>query len=186
MNDCFRQLVPTGGFTWQRNNTIAATNTTPASTTTTMSRLDMILVTASKASMCTKAEVDWTSVESDHAGVQIWLDICKKAPRGPGLFKVNGSLLEDPLKLMQAKAQIDTMMQQLDPTWNPHQKLEFFKLCVRTTLSQIGQITSSIEKQELLLLETTLGNLYHWKEEIVMAPPGPAVNGLYIYFFAAF
>ena len=50
-------------------------------------------------------------------------------------------LLEDPLKLIQAKAQIDTMMQQLDPTWNPHQKLEFFKLCVRTTLSQIGQIT---------------------------------------------
>ena len=68
----------------------------------------------------------------------------KKAPRGPGLFKVNGSLLEDPFKLIQAKAQIDTMMQQLDPTWNPHQKLEFFKLCVRTTLSQIGQITSSI------------------------------------------
>ena len=32
------------------------------------------------------------------------------------------------------------MMQQLDPTWNPHQKLEFFKLCIRTTLSQIGQI----------------------------------------------
>ena len=40
-------------------------------TTTTMSRLDMILVTASKLSMCTKAEVDWTKVDSDHAGVQI-------------------------------------------------------------------------------------------------------------------
>ena len=64
----------------------------------------MILVTASKANMCTKAEVYWTMVDSDHAGVQIWLD--KKAPRGPGLFKVNGSLLEDPLKLEQAKAQI--------------------------------------------------------------------------------
>ena len=94
---------------------------------------------------------------------------------------MNGSLLEDPLKLMQAKAQIDTMMQQLDPTWNPHQKLEFFKLCVRTTLSQIGQITSSLEKQELLLSETTLGNRYLWKEEIVMAPPGQAANGLIIY-----
>ena len=45
-------------------------------------------------------------------GVQIWLDICKKAPRGSGLFKVNGSLPADPLKLMQAKAQTDTMMQQ--------------------------------------------------------------------------
>ena len=83
-----------------------------------MSRLDMILVTASKASMCTKAEVDWAKVDSDHAGVQIWFNICKKAPRGPGLFKVNGSLLEDPLKLIQAKAQIDKMMKQLDPTWN--------------------------------------------------------------------
>ena len=35
--------------------------------------------------------------------------------------------------------------------------------------------------QQLLLLETTLGNLYHLKEEIVMAPPGQAANGLMIY-----
>ncbi len=72
-------------------------------------------------------------------------------------------------------------MQQVDIAWNPHQKLEFFKLCVRTTLSQMGQITSSMEKQELLLLETTLGNLYQWKEEIVMAPPSQTPNGLMIY-----
>ena len=40
--------------------------------------------------------------------------------------------------------------------------------------------TSSMEKQELLLLETTLGNLHRCKEEIVMAPPAPgrAANGL--------
>ncbi len=62
-------------------------------------------------------------VYSDHAGVQIWLEILKKAPRGPGLFKLNGSLVEDPLKLAQAKTQIDTMMQQADITWNPNQKL---------------------------------------------------------------
>ena len=36
LKDCFRELVPTGGFTWQRNNTIVATNTTSASTTTTI------------------------------------------------------------------------------------------------------------------------------------------------------
>ena len=35
--------------------------------------------------MCTRAEVDWTKVDSDHAGVQILLDNCKKAPGGPGL-----------------------------------------------------------------------------------------------------
>ena len=32
---------------------------------------------------------------SDHAEVQIWLDICKKS--SIGLFKVNGSLLADPV-----------------------------------------------------------------------------------------
>ena len=86
LKDCLRELVPTGGFTWQRNNTTVATGTTHASTTTTMSRLDMILVTASKASMCTKAEVDWTKVDSDHAGVQIWLDIFTRTPN----FELDG------------------------------------------------------------------------------------------------
>ena len=38
LKDCFREMVLTGGFTWQRNNTIAATDTTPAHTTTTMSK----------------------------------------------------------------------------------------------------------------------------------------------------
>ena len=59
-------------------------------------------------------------------------------PRGPGLFKVDGSYASnaDPKKQIQAKAR----KTQLDPTWNPHQKLKFLKLCVRTTPSQIGQI----------------------------------------------
>ena len=30
---------------------------------------DMILVTASKANMCTRTEIDWTKVDSDHTGV---------------------------------------------------------------------------------------------------------------------
>ena len=94
----------------------------------------------------------------------------------PGLFKANGSLLDDPLKLIEA--QIDTMMQQLKPTWNSHQKLEFFKICVRTTLAGMGQIASSLEKRALIMLETALGNLCNWKEEIVMAAPVQAVNGM--------
>ena len=46
------------------------------------------------------------------------------------------------------------------------------------TLALIGQITSSLEKQELIMLETTLANLYNWKEEIAMAPPIQATNGM--------
>ena len=63
MNDCYRELIPTGGFTWQRQNI--------------MSRLDMILVSSGKAVMCTGAEVDWNLIDSDHAGVKLWLDVRK-------------------------------------------------------------------------------------------------------------
>ena len=39
------------------------------------------------------------------------------------------------------------MMQQMDPTWHPHMKLEYFKTCVRLTMMTLGQMTSSVEKQ---------------------------------------
>ena len=42
-----------------------------------------------------------------------------------------------------------------------------------TTLSQIGQITSSMEKQELVQLETIITNLYNYKEHIVLNPNMP-------------
>jgi hypothetical protein len=110
-----------------------------------MPRLDMVFVSSGKATMCTKTLVDRNLTDSDHAGVRIWLDICEKQPRGPGLFKVNGSLLEDPAKLLWSNENINTVMQQLDPTWNPHLQLDFFKVCVRSTLLQLGQMTSSLE-----------------------------------------
>ena len=42
-----------------------------------MSKLDMILVSSGKASLCTGAEVDWNMIDSDHAGVKLWLDVRK-------------------------------------------------------------------------------------------------------------
>ena len=63
LNDCYRELIPTGGFTWQRQNI--------------MSRLDMILVSSGKATKCTGAEVDWNLIDSDHAGVKLWLEVRK-------------------------------------------------------------------------------------------------------------
>ena len=66
---------------------------------------------------------------------------------------------------MERQTQIENEREtQLDSTWNPHLKMEFHKICVRTTLAQIGQIISSLEKQELKMLETTLANLHNWEE----------------------
>ncbi len=67
-----------------------------------------------------------------------------------GLFKGNGSIQEDPAKLLWANEKINTMMQQLDYRWNTHLQLEFFNVYVRSTLSQLGQTKSSLEEQELI------------------------------------
>ena len=51
------------------------------------------------------------------------------------------------------------------------------------TLSErLHIILSSAHKngQIITMLETTLGNLYHWKELLVMAPPVQAVNRMMI------
>jgi hypothetical protein len=59
-------------------------------------------------------------------------------------------------------------MQHLDATWNLHLQWKFFKVCVRSNLSKLGQITSAPEAQELNELETTLTNLYNYKEQIIL------------------
>ena len=71
--------------------------------------------------------------------VKVWLDVRKLNKRGPGLFKVNSSLLENPNILQKANEQINTMMQQMDASWNPRLKLEYFKVCVRSTMMAMGQ-----------------------------------------------
>ena len=46
---------------------------------------------------------DWNLIDSDHAGVKLWLDVRKITKRGSGLFKVNGSLLENPISLQRSE-----------------------------------------------------------------------------------
>jgi exonuclease III len=53
IRDCYREITPTGGFTWQRGNI--------------MSRLDS---SSSKCARCTTTKVDQNIVDSDHAGVR--------------------------------------------------------------------------------------------------------------------
>ena len=68
---------------------------------------------------------------------------------------MNGSLLENPINLQKANDEINTMMQQMDPTWHPHMKLEYFKPCVRTTMQALGHVTKFDLKQKLVALYLT-------------------------------
>ena len=47
-----------------------------------MFRLNMILARSGKEAMCTEMEIDWNLVNSDNAGVRMWLDVIKIGPQG--------------------------------------------------------------------------------------------------------
>jgi hypothetical protein len=67
--------------------------------------------------------------------------------KGPGIVKVNTAILDDPLVVKQLEEEIISMMSQTDSTWNPHTKLEFLKVAIRsvfyTKVSEIRKVLSS-------------------------------------------
>ena len=72
---------------------------------------------------------------------------------GPGLTRVNSVLLDDPLKLTAVIADLNVMMEQVPIEWDPHQRLEFFKMAIRTTMADAvgrdrGELRRSISEIE--------------------------------------
>ena len=70
---------------------------------------------------------------------------------GPGLTRVNSVLLKDPLKLAAVTADISVMLEQIPHEWDPHQRLEFFKMAIRTTMADAvgrdrGELRRSIKR----------------------------------------
>jgi exonuclease III len=120
LEDSYRAMHKDGGYTWRRRNCY--------------SRLDYICISSNLLGALERAEQDWSFENSDHAAVKITLKI-NTLTRGPGIPRVNTKILEDPKMLKQIEDEINIMMNQTDQSWNPHSKLEFFKVAVRSVLS---------------------------------------------------
>jgi hypothetical protein len=82
-----------------------------------------------------KAKIEWAFEKSDHAAVKITLVQESEPRRGPGITKVNTRILEDPKVAADVEKEIEEMMKQTDNTWNPHAKLEFLKVAIRSTIA---------------------------------------------------
>jgi exonuclease III len=121
LSDAYRYLHPTEGFTWKRGIIY--------------SRLDYVFVSGSVASKITGASVDWAFESSDHAAVKIDFTFEHEPKKGPGIVKVNTRILDDPNIALQIGAEIEEMMRQTDDSWNPHAKLEFLKVAIRSVFS---------------------------------------------------
>jgi len=118
LKNAYRSKHSKEGFTWRRGHTY--------------SRLDYIYITKSLTSKITTATTNWALDKSDHAAVEIDFKLKDDIVRGPGIPTVNIKVLEDPEIATQVGLEIQKMFEQAPTCWNPHDKLGFLKVSIRT------------------------------------------------------
>jgi exonuclease III len=132
VTDAYRAIVEKEGYTWRRGDCY--------------SRLDYIFLSKSIKHRIASANTGWAFERSDHAAVLINL-FTYESPRGPGLTKVNTRILDDPETTKQIGYELEAMLSQSDPDWNPHTKLEFLKVCIRSVFaSKVSERRSKMTK----------------------------------------
>ena len=147
--DSYRSVESSAGYTWTRQAC--------------QSRLDYIFVSQYLTSRITRVEVSYSFEQSDHAAVMVEMHVNEDIKVGPGLTKVNSAVLSDPVQLLAVKAEISEMMGQIPVEWDPHQRLEFLKVAIRTTVSEaVGRDRGELRKS-IAEIEESLDDMHKLK-----------------------
>jgi hypothetical protein len=155
LKDSYRHKYKEGGYTWKRG--------------TCYSRLDFIFVDSALVSKIASVKNDWAFDVSDHSTVEIKIKIESHPQLGPGIIKVNTRILEDPLVSQQIGRELEIMMSQTDQTWNPHSKLEFLKVAIRSIFSaKVAEIRKPINS-EIQEIEEEVNQLEEFKITTIKA-----------------
>jgi exonuclease III len=132
--DGYRSVHNTEGYTWKRGKIY--------------SRLDYIFISDVLSNRILNASLDWGFGKSDHAAVIMNLKMVESIEKGPGITQVNTKILEDPTIEKQVGEEIKEMLQQSIEGWNPHERLEFLKVAIRTIISsKVSKIRNEIREQ---------------------------------------
>ena len=73
-------------------------------------------------------------------------------------------MLDDPIKLMAVKIEIKNMLAQIPETWDPHKKLEFLKVALRTVISEAVGKSRKIIRTDIEDLEKLVNEMHELKE----------------------
>ncbi len=154
VNDANRSKNPTEGFTWRRGECY--------------SRLDYVFLSKALISKVSKTKIDWAFEKSDHAALIIELFEDDTPTQGPGLIKINVKILEDPTVTKQIESEITEMMNQTDISWNPHARLEFLKVSIRSVFaSKVMKIKRKIN-ENITDLEEEINQIEELKLSIAL------------------
>jgi len=163
LQDAYRHKHSEGGYTWVRGNCY--------------SRLDMIYVDKELLSKVTKAEVDWAFDKSDHASITVEVEFKNVKRRGPGLPRVDPSLLAAEQIRREVIEYLNINISEMPEGWNPHQKWEFLKVSVRSIMWEIKSREKKLEIKELDALKEQLNRLKKNREEFYSLQQNQPVVG---------
>ena len=134
ISDSYREKLKKGGYTWNRGNIY--------------SRLDYVFCSKLFIASISSAKVDWTFDKSDHAAVRILVDLPVLNLKGPGLVRVNADILKIQHVKTEFRNRLIESISEIPEHWDPNQKLEFIKIVIRSSLSEISGKQKKIEEIE--------------------------------------
>ena len=152
--DTFRTLNPVGGFTWVRDKC--------------GSRLDMIFSSKCDFVKLKSSCIDWTFDNSDHAMVYTELEIVEITKRGPGLPRVDASILDRSDVKEKITERIDEAIKQIPLNWDPHMILEFIKMSIRSIFSEEKKKVVRIDRIEIDSLKSQIQTLKIARENLLL------------------
>jgi hypothetical protein len=123
-----------------------------------------------------KVETNWSFEKSDHAAVSCSLNIEEKVKKGPGIARLNGRLLDNEELKESIRKKIEELAGQIIPSWNPHIKLEYMKMSIRSAFADVASEINRTKKNEISELEIQINSLNRLREECVMAPKIDAIR----------
>ena len=110
-------------FTWNRGNTF--------------SKIDHVFVSRDLLEPTTKYTTVWDLIKSDHAAIQLSINLNNTCNRGRSYPKLSLIDLkgEDTVRII--KEEITKAIDEFPPYWTPHLKLDYVKLVIRTKILEI-------------------------------------------------
>ena len=124
--------------------------------TDTFSTIDIILYSGSTIEL-KYLEEDWAISYSDHAAVETGFIFKPKVPRRRSkILRIDPSLAKCVESGFTLYKEVNEMMQGLPQGWDPHMKLEFLKVCIRTASEMLQAERKQEEKLEEKIINDDL------------------------------
>jgi exonuclease III len=154
LSDAFRFVQPESGFTWKRGECY--------------SRLDYVFVSNALTRKIKNVQTDWAFESSDHAAVKINFHFDNEPTKGPGSVKLNIKILDNPKVAKEVGDELVSMFGQAGDDWDPHAKLEYLKVVIRSVISsKVSEIRYNLKEEvkdnevELNQIESLKINILH-------------------------